>query len=132
MDMKWIATAALTASLAAPAGFTIAAHAAPAPAAFGQYQDGQYQNQDPNWQQPPDDYRDAQRQGFHEGIEAAQRDWNDRRHRDADDHEMYRHPPVDREFVRDFRDGFRHGYSEAMHHMRDGYRRHHDDDEHPY
>jgi hypothetical protein len=44
---------------------------------------------------------------------------------------VYRHPPVDRQFVGDFRDGFRRGYSVAMDHMRNGDRgrRHHDDDD---
>jgi hypothetical protein len=80
------------------------------------------------WDSPPDEYRDVQRQGFHDGMEAARRDWERRSHKDADDHERYRHPPVDREFARDYRDAFREGYSRAMHHMRD--ERH--DDEHPY
>ena len=126
MNMKWIATAALTASLAAPAGFAVKVHASPLAAGVGQYQD-----QDQGWERPPDDYRDAQRQGFHEGIEAARRDWSARRHKDADDHGVYRHPPVDRQFVGDFRDGFRRGYSVAMNHMRNGDRgrRHHDDDD---
>jgi len=127
MNMKWIAAAALTAGLAAPAGFAVKAHASPLAPGIGQYQD-----RDQDWERPPDDYRDAQRQGFHEGIEAARRDWNERRHKDADDHRMYKHPPVDRQFAGDFRDGFRRGYSVAMDHMRNGDRdrRHHDDDEH--
>jgi hypothetical protein len=122
MNMKWIATAALTAALAAPAGFTAIAHAAASPAGFAQ-------DRDRGWDQAPDDYRDAQRQGFHEGIEAARQDWNNRHHnRDVDDQPAYRHPPVDRQFVRDFRDGFRRGYSVAMNHMRNGDRDRHDDD----
>ena len=126
MNIKWIATAALTAGLAVPAGFAVSAHAAPLATGVGQYQD-----QEHDWQRPPDDYRDAQRQGFHEGIEAAQRDWNDHRRKEIDDHRIYRHPPVDRQFVHDFRDGFKRGYSVAMDHMRNGDQRHHDDDDRP-
>ncbi len=111
MKNKSIAIAALTAALALPAGFmTTAAYAAPAqPAVF----------QERPWDQPPDEYRDAQRQGFHDGIEAARRDWQDHRKKDADDHERYKHPPVDRQMHDQYREGFKHGYSEAMHHMKD-------------
>ncbi len=120
MNMKWFSIAALAVSLAAPAGMiTAKAHAAPVPAQSGY-------SQDRPWDQPPDDYRDVQRQGFHDGIEAARNDWERHSHKDADDHERFRHPPVDREFASDYRESFKHGYSEAMHHMRD--ERHDSDD----
>jgi hypothetical protein len=121
--MKWIATAALTTALAAPAGWTTAyaavLHQPAMTAAMGQR----------GWDQPPDEYREVQRQGFHDGMEAARRDWGRHRHRDADDHSRYRRPPVPRELSNDYRDGFRHGYDAAMHHMRDEHRdRDHDRD----
>ena len=125
MKMGWIATAALTTALAAPAGWmTARAHAAvlhePAmAAAMGQR----------GWDEPPSEYREAQRQGFRDGIEAARRDGERHRRRDADDHSRFRHPPVERELVRDYRDGFRRGYEVAMNHMRDD-RDHHDRDDH--
>lgn len=122
MNTKWFSMAALTVALAAPAGMTLSAHAAALPPAGGYYQDRP-------WDQPPDEYRDVQREGFHDGIEAARRDYERRSHKDADDHERYRHPPVEREFARDYRDGFKRGYSDAMHHMNDGGQRHHDDDD---
>jgi Spy/CpxP family protein refolding chaperone len=125
MKMKWLSTAALGAALVIPAGMlTATAHAAVLPAA----QDGYGQNR--AWDQPPDDYRDAQRQGFHEGIEAARRDWDRHSHKDMDDHEQYKHPPVSEDLRSDFRDGFKHGYEMAMHHMKDEH--HHDDDSRPY
>ena len=118
MRTKWFAIAALTAGLAAPAGIAARAHAAALPAgAYGFAQDRQ-------WDQAPDDYRDAKRQGFHDGIEAARRDMDRHSHKDADDHEMYRHPRVSRDLVSDYREGFKRGYSDAMHHMSD---EHHDD-----
>jgi hypothetical protein len=126
MKMKWFSIAALTVSLVAPAGIiTAKAHAAPAPAQAGYYQERP-------WDQPPDDYRDVQRQGFHDGIEAARNDWERHSHKDADDHERFRHPPVDRQFAGDYRESFKHGYSEAMHHMKD--ERHDADHDHdrPY
>jgi hypothetical protein len=119
MRMKWIATAALTTALVAPVGWTGAhaavLHAPAVTAAMGQR----------GWDQPPDEYRDVQRQGFRDGLEAARRDWDRHRQRDADDHARYRRPPVPRDLRNDYRDGFRHGYDAAMHHMRD---EHHDHD----
>jgi hypothetical protein len=118
MNRKWFAVSTLAISLAVPAGMMSArAHAATAPAAPGFYQERP-------WDQPPDEYRDVQRQGFHDGVEAARHDWDRHRHKDADDHERYKHPPVDRSLHGDYRDGFRHGYQVAMDHMRD----HHDHD----
>lgn len=122
MKTKWFAIAALTAGLAVPAGMTARAHAAALPAGTGLYQDRP-------WDQAPDEYRDVQRQGFHDGIEAARSDWDRHSHRDADDHDRYKHPPVAREFHGDYRDGFKHGYDMAVRHMRDEHRDH---DDHPY
>jgi hypothetical protein len=121
--MKWFSIAALTVSLAAPSGMiTAKAHAA-TPLAPGFYQDRP-------WDRPPDEYRDVQRQGFHDGIEAARRDWDLHSHKDADDHDRFRHPPVEREFAHDYRDAFKHGYSEAMRHIKD--ERHDADHGQPY
>ncbi|HMG87847.1 MAG TPA: hypothetical protein VK574_19085 [Terracidiphilus sp.] len=78
------------------------------------------------WDEPPSEYRDAQRRGFHEGVEAARHDMSERRHADADDHEMYKHPPVEGDARKEFREGFREGYRRAMEHMR------HDHDDQPH
>jgi hypothetical protein len=89
--------------------------AQPLPSA-AQYQD---QDRDRDWDRAPDSYRDdAQRRGFHEGIEAARRDFADHRHADADDHQVYKHPPVDERDRRAFREGFSEGYRRAMDHMK--------------
>jgi hypothetical protein len=112
MKMKWFSIAALAISIAAPAGMiTARANAMASPAAAAAYQERP-------WDQAPDEYRDVQRQGFHDGIEAARTDWERHSSKDADDHERYRHPPVDEGFRHDYRDAFKHGYSEAMHHMK--------------
>ena len=55
---------------------------------------------------------------FHEGMEAARRDFQEGRRVDADDHQAYRHPPVEEGQRREFRDGFREGYQQAIEHMR--------------
>jgi hypothetical protein len=114
MNRNWIAISTLAVSLALPGGMLAArANAAPAPAAPGL-------NQDRPWDQPPDEFRDVQRQGFHDGIDAAHHDIDNHRHRDADDHDRFRRPPVDRhdhDMVRDYRDAFRRGYDVAWHHF---------------
>lgn len=118
MRTRSFAAAALAAALVVPAGMTTAkAYAASSPAQY----------QDRPWDQPPDEYRDVQRQGFHDGIEAARHDWAEHRHKDMDDHEMYKHPPVAHDLRGDYREAFKHGYSEATHHMK--YNRDHDDDD---
>ncbi len=71
------------------------------------------------WDQPPSEFRDVQRQGFHDGIDAARRDFEHHRHADADDHEEFRHPHVDRGLRHDYREGFRRGYDVGMHHLMD-------------
>ncbi|HKF47617.1 MAG TPA: hypothetical protein VKB38_09695 [Terracidiphilus sp.] len=121
--MKWIAASAVAFAVAAPAGMLAPRAHAATPAAAGFYQDRP-------WDQPPDEYRDVQRQGFHDGVEAARHDWDRHSRKDADDHDRYRHPPVAREFHNDYRDGFKHGYDVAMSHIRDE-RRDHDNDR-PY
>jgi len=129
MTKRWLAVSALAFSLGATSGgLTASAHASPAPA---QPQYGQYDGQG-RWDEAPSEYRDAQRMGFRDGIEAARNDFSNRSHKDADDHERYRHPQVEREFVNDYRHGFREGYSRAMHHMKEERheRRDRDDDQH--
>lgn len=52
-------------------------------------------------------------------MEAARRDLQSGRHPDADDHEIYKRPPVEGDDARrDFRQGFKEGYHRAMEHMR--------------
>jgi hypothetical protein len=80
------------------------------------------------WDEAPGEYRDAQRRGFHEGVEAARHDMSEHRHADADDHAMYKHPPVEGDARREFREGFREGYRRAMDHMRHD----HDRDDQPH
>ena len=123
MNHKWFAVSALTLALAGTSGgIATRAYAAPASPAPAGFQEGR-------WDEPPSEYREAQRQGYHDGIEAARRDFEGRRHKDADDHEVYRHPPVERDLRDDYRHAFRDGYSRAMHHMKEEREEHRDYDE---
>lgn len=121
MKKNWITPAVLAVCLAAPgAYFSVTAHAAPPSWAASGVQDRD------DWDRPPDEYNDAQGQGFHEGVEAARRDYDQGRHKDADDHRIYKRPPVPHDLRDAFRDGFRHGYDMAKRHMNE----HRED--HPY
>lgn len=122
---------ALALCIATPAAVNASAHEPLPVSASAQYPDQGRQDQDRNWNREPDNYRDAQRQGFHEGMEAARRDYDQHRHADVDDHQMYKHPPVDGgDARRDFRQGFKEGYRRAMDHMRNEGDRGRDDQPH--
>jgi len=111
MNRNWIAISTLAVSLALPGGILAArGNAAPASAAPSFYQERP-------WDQPPDEFRDVQKQGFRDGIDAAHHDIDNHRHRDAEHHERFRHPPVSHDLVRDYRDGFRRGYDTAWNHF---------------
>lgn len=113
MNLKWLAPSLLALCVASTGAIKAKAYEAqPLPSA------APYQDHDDRWDQAPNEYRDAQRRGFHEGVEAARRDFADHRHADADDHDVYKHPPVDESARRDFRDGFREGYHRAMDHLK--------------
>jgi len=122
MTKTWLAVSALAISLGATSGgLSAKAYATPAPS------QPQYEGQG-RWDEPPSEYRDAERMGFHDGVEAARRDFESRRHRDADDHQAYKHPRVERELVSDYRHAFQEGYSRAMHHMKEDRNEHRDRD----
>jgi hypothetical protein len=110
MTIKWLAIPVLAMTVCVIGSSPSKAFAAsPQAPGYGQGQGG--------WDQPPSDFRDVQRQGFHDGIEAARRDFDHHHRASADDHEEYRHPHVDRAARDDYRDGFRRGYDAAMRHM---------------
>lgn len=111
MTRKWLALPIMATALWVVGSTPVKANAAP--------QDGygHHDRDDGGWDQPPGEFRDVQRRGFHDGIEAARRDYEHHRRADADDHEEYRHPHVDRDARDDYREGFRRGYDVGMRHM---------------
>ncbi|HEY2470107.1 MAG TPA: hypothetical protein VGI45_20065 [Terracidiphilus sp.] len=127
MKIKWLAPSLLALCVAATGGLKAKASPPPLPASAQPLPvAAQDQDRDHDWDRPPDAYQDAQRRGFHEGIEAARRDFADHRHADADDHDVYKRPPVDGHDRQAFREGFKEGYHRAMEHMR------HDHDDMPH
>lgn len=88
------------------------------------------QQQDQNrggWDAPPQEFRDVQRQGFHDGIEAARSDFQMHRPLSAERRSEFRHPPVPRQVRDEYREGFRRGYSSAFSHFREDHDHHGED-----
>jgi hypothetical protein len=83
----------------------------PAPAAYG----AAY-GQDA-WDMPPREFREVQRQGFHDGVEGAKKDFDNHRMPDVNNRDEYRHPKVPKSDREDYREGFRRGYDAAMAHL---------------
>jgi len=70
-----------------------------------------------DWDRPPQEFREVQRQGYHDGIEGAKKDFDNHRIPDVNNREEYRHPHVSKADREDYREGFRRGYDAAMLHM---------------
>jgi len=86
-----------------------------------------YQQGPGGWDAPPAEFREFQRQGFHDGVEGARKDFDNHRPPNVDNRDEYRHPHVPHDMRMDYRDGFRRGYEMAMNHLKG---EHHED--HPY
>lgn len=57
---------------------------------------------------------DAQRHGYHDGMEEARRDVQSNRNTDPDDQPQFRNPPVPPPVAGDYREGFLRGYEVAV------------------
>jgi hypothetical protein len=75
-----------------------------------------------DWDAEPEEFREIERRGFHDGIEGARKDVENHRRPDVNNRNEFRHPHVPREARHEYREGFRRGYDTAMSHMRDEYR----------
>lgn len=73
------------------------------------------------WGEPPQEYRDVERRGFHDGIEGANRDFQNHRRPDPNNRDEYRNPkfipPPDRAA---YRAAFRRGYHVGVQHIYGG------------
>ena len=112
MKLTWIAYSGLALSLGT-SGFAIAAASAAQPAPNS----GFIQDRDGGWDAPPGEFREIQRQGFHDGIEGARKDFDNHRPPNVNNRDKYRHPHVSASARDDYREGFRRGYDAAMHHL---------------
>jgi hypothetical protein len=100
--------------LALALGTSGLAMAAPAPTGSSPAQYGQGPG---GWDTPPQEFKDIQRQGYHDGIEGARKDYDNHRRPDVNNRDEYRHPHVPASARDDYREGFRRGYEAAMAHL---------------
>jgi hypothetical protein len=116
MMRNQLAISALVLALST-SGFTMAQpFAAPSPAF-------QEHDHDRDWNTPPQEFRDIERQGYHDGIEGARKDYDNHRRPDVNNRDEYRHPHVPESARSDYREGFRRGYDTAWEHMMNGGKR---------
>jgi hypothetical protein len=69
------------------------------------------------WDQPPSEYREIQRQGFHDGIEGARKDFENHRKPTVKNRDEYKHPPVPEPDRDAYRAAFRRGYDQGVEHL---------------
>ena len=117
MKLRWIVASLFALSLICFAPGKAKAMGAAAPATGAQYDHDHDRDHDHDWDAPPSEFREAQRQGFHDGIEGARRDFNNHRPPNVENREEFRHPHVSRDLREDYREGFRAGYERAMSHL---------------
>ena len=72
------------------------------------------------WDNVPSEFTDAQRRGFHDGIEGARKDYENHRAPNVNNRDEYRHPSVPGRDRRAYRDAFRRGYSVGVQHLMNG------------
>ena len=114
MKLKWIGLSLLALSLAliVPSKANASGSAAGAPAAAAA------QDRDRGeWETVPDEFREVKRQGFHDGIEGARRDFENHRRPDVENRDEYRHPHVPSSERHDYREGYREGYQRGVEHL---------------
>jgi hypothetical protein len=63
---------------------------------------------------------DAERRGYREGMEEAQRDMQSHRNTDPDDQPQFRNPPVPQPLADEYREGFMRGYEVAVSQLNGG------------
>jgi hypothetical protein len=80
-------------------------------------------DRDRDWNTPPQEFRDIQQKGYHDGIEGARKDYDNHRRPDVNNRDEYRHPHVPDSAKTDYREGFRRGYETAWDHLMNNSRR---------
>ncbi len=89
-------------------------------AAFAQYGPG-YPPPPPQWgargwDAPPGELREFQHQGYLDGLQGAERDFQNHRIWNVNNRDEYRHPHVPGNVRGDYREGFKRGYYAAVAH----------------
>jgi hypothetical protein len=115
--MKFIrfATPALALALLGTTGAMVAQYGppqGPPPPGYGQGPGG--------WDTPPQEYREVQRQGFHDGVEGARKDIENHRRPNVNNRDEFKHPNVPHHDRHDYREAFRRGYNMGIQHILSG------------
>lgn len=111
--MKWTAPVLALALMTGSAVMAHAQYGPPPP-------NGGYQGDRGGWDAPPQEFRDVQRQGFHDGIEGARRDFENHRRPNVNNRDEYRHPRFGGPDRHAYREAFRRGYSVGVQHLTQG------------
>lgn len=72
------------------------------------------------WENPPKEWQEVEKKGFHDGIAGARRDFENHRPPNVENRDEYRHPPVSRVDREDYRQSFRRGYEAGVEHIMHG------------
>jgi hypothetical protein len=89
----------------------------PPPGAYAQGPGG-------GWEAPPSEFQDElHRQGFHDGIEGARKDFDNHRRPNVNNRDEFRHPNVPGPGRRSYKEGFRRGYDVGVQHIYGNYNR---------
>ena len=82
----------------------------PPPPGYGQGGGG-------GWENAPQEFREIQQRGFHDGIEGARKDFQNHRPPNVNNRDEYRHPGVSGPDRHDYRESFRRGYQVGVQHI---------------
>ena len=122
MMRNQLATSALVLALST-SGIAMAQPLAATAPAFQDHDRDHDRDHDHDWNLPPQEFREIQQKGYHDGIEGARKDYDNHRRPDVNNRDEYRHPHVPESARADYREGFRRGYETAWDHMMNGGRR---------
>ena len=111
-----IASSLLALGLLAPAGAALAQYGPPPPPPpqYGNPANIPYGTR--GWDAPPGELRDVQRQGYLDGLQGAERDYQNHRIWNVNNRDEFRHPHVPGNVRGDYRNGFKKGYYAGVSH----------------
>src|SRR5579871_682662 len=69
------------------------------------------------WDAPPSEYQEVGRQGYHDGIEGARKDYENHRRPNVNNRDEYKHPHVSGRDRDAYREAFRAGYERGTDHL---------------
>ena len=72
------------------------------------------------WDAPPGELNEVRRQGFLDGVQGAERDFQNHRIWNVKNRDEFRHPPVPGNVRGDYRAGFQRGYYLTVQHYQNG------------